>query len=57
MAVAQPPSPGDVQRLFLQAVLSRRVLSGDLAKVLWRKCIDAVKGVDPAILEIRNLSH
>ncbi|KAF8654195.1 hypothetical protein AX16_003723 [Volvariella volvacea WC 439] len=36
----------DVQRLFLQAVLSRGMLSGELAQLLWKKCIHAVKAVD-----------
>ncbi|KZT26317.1 hypothetical protein NEOLEDRAFT_1155819 [Neolentinus lepideus HHB14362 ss-1] len=36
-------SSSDVRRLFLQAVISRRVLSYKLANVIWRKCIDAVK--------------
>ncbi|KAJ4488115.1 Nse1 non-SMC component of SMC5-6 complex-domain-containing protein [Lentinula aciculospora] len=35
----------DVQRLFLQAILSRGVLSESLAQVLWKKCVEAVKGV------------
>jgi hypothetical protein len=35
----------DVQRLFLQSVISRRVLSADLAKVLWEQCVQAVKGL------------
>ncbi|TFK76523.1 hypothetical protein BDN72DRAFT_755297 [Pluteus cervinus] len=39
-------SPGDVDRLFLQAVLSRGVLSGDLARTIWQKCGDAIKAVD-----------
>ena len=37
-------SSADVQRLFLQAVFSRGILSENLAQALWRKCIDAVKG-------------
>src|SRR5712691_10729321 len=36
----------DAQRLFLQSVISRRVLSVDLAKVLWKQCVEAVKGLD-----------
>ncbi|KAI0006094.1 Nse1 non-SMC component of SMC5-6 complex-domain-containing protein [Russula compacta] len=39
-------SPLDVQRLFLQSVISRRVLSADLAKVLWKQSIEAVKAAD-----------
>ena len=38
-------SPLDAQRLFLQSVISRRVLSADLAKVLWKQCVEAVKGL------------
>jgi hypothetical protein len=34
----------DVQRLFLQAVLSRGVLSGKMAQTLWAKSKDAVMG-------------
>lgn len=37
-------SSNDVSRLFLQAVLSRGMLSEKLAMTLWAKCIDAVKG-------------
>ncbi|KAH9856996.1 Nse1 non-SMC component of SMC5-6 complex-domain-containing protein [Lenzites betulinus] len=36
-------SSADVQRLFLQAILSRRILSQKLAAKIWEKCIDAVK--------------
>ncbi|KAI0831418.1 Nse1 non-SMC component of SMC5-6 complex-domain-containing protein [Trametes gibbosa] len=36
-------STADVQRLFLQAILSRRILSQKLAAKIWEKCIDAVK--------------
>ncbi|KAJ7452487.1 Nse1 non-SMC component of SMC5-6 complex-domain-containing protein [Mycena galericulata] len=39
-------SPKDVQRLFLQAVLSRGVLSSKLAQTLWAKSKDAVMAVD-----------
>lgn len=35
---------GDLQRLFLQAVLSRGLLSGALAQIIWKKCIDAIRG-------------
>jgi hypothetical protein len=44
-------SKSDVRRLFLQAVLSRRVIPEKLAKTLWTKCIEAAKG-DPPFLEI-----
>lgn len=37
-------SKNDVQRLFLQAVFSRGVLSEKLAMVIWAKCKDAVRG-------------
>ncbi|KAJ3915764.1 Nse1 non-SMC component of SMC5-6 complex-domain-containing protein [Lentinula edodes] len=37
---------GDVQRLFLQAIFSRGILSENLAKVLWKKCVEAVKAAD-----------
>jgi hypothetical protein len=37
-------SSNDVQRLFLQAIFSRGVLSEKLAMTLWTKCIEAVKG-------------
>ncbi|TFY81763.1 hypothetical protein EWM64_g2245 [Hericium alpestre] len=42
-------SPADVQKLFLQAILSRRVVSVNLAKVLWKKCVDAVKVADDSL--------
>lgn len=35
----------DVQRLYLQAILSRGLVSEPLAKLLWKKCIDAVSGM------------
>lgn len=35
---------GDVQKLFLQAVISRRVVPIKLAKILWQKSIEAVNG-------------
>ena len=35
---------GDVQRLFLQAVISRCVVPIKLAKILWQKSIEAVNG-------------
>lgn len=34
----------DVQKLFLQAILSRRILSQKLAAKIWEKCIEAVRG-------------
>ena len=37
-------SSNDVQRLFLQATLSRRVMTREVALKLWEKCVDAVKG-------------
>ena len=37
-------SSSDVQRLFLQSAISRRVLSADLAKALWKQSVEAVKG-------------
>ncbi|KAJ6630738.1 Nse1 non-SMC component of SMC5-6 complex-domain-containing protein [Mycena sp. CBHHK59/15] len=42
-------SSGDVQRLFLQAVLSRGVLSGKLAQTLWEKSKDAVMAADDSL--------
>ncbi|KAF8078023.1 hypothetical protein FPV67DRAFT_1557445 [Lyophyllum atratum] len=38
-------SSADVQRLFLQAIFSRGVLSEKLAQTLWEKSVAAVKGV------------
>ena len=35
-------STSDVDRLFLQAVLSRGVMSSKLAQLLWEKSIEAV---------------
>jgi hypothetical protein len=37
-------SAQDVDRIFLQAVLSRGILSAELAKVLWEKSISIVNG-------------
>ncbi|KAN0076986.1 Nse1 non-SMC component of SMC5-6 complex domain containing protein [Tylopilus felleus] len=39
----------DVQRLFLQAVFSRGILSFKHAQILREKCIDAVKAADPTL--------
>jgi len=36
----------DVHRLFLQSAISRRVLSAELAKVIWKQCVEAVKAAD-----------
>jgi hypothetical protein len=44
-------SSSDVRRLFLQAALSRRILSENLAKILWDKCKDAVKGTSILLSE------
>ncbi|KAJ7097986.1 Nse1 non-SMC component of SMC5-6 complex-domain-containing protein [Mycena belliarum] len=41
--------PQDVQRLFLQAVLSRGVLSGKLAQTLWEKSKAAVMAADNSL--------
>ncbi|GLB35026.1 putative CDP-alcohol phosphatidyltransferase class-I family protein [Lyophyllum shimeji] len=40
-------STDDVQRLFLQAIFSRGILSGKLAQTLWAKCVAAVQAADP----------
>jgi hypothetical protein len=40
-----PVSAADADRLFLQAVLSRGLLSTKLAQSLWEKSIDAVNGI------------
>ncbi|OJT03133.1 Non-structural maintenance of chromosomes element 1 -like protein [Trametes pubescens] len=42
-------SSADVQRLFLQAILSRRILSQKLAAKIWEKCIDAVKEANETV--------
>ncbi|KAF8201687.1 Nse1 non-SMC component of SMC5-6 complex-domain-containing protein [Pholiota molesta] len=47
-------SPADVERLFLQAVLSRAVVSSDLAHVLWAKSIDAVNASSNGALKIQH---
>ena len=36
-------SLNDIHRLFIQAIISRRTVSDKLARILWRKCIQAVK--------------
>ena len=43
-ALTMPVSAADVERLFLQAVISRGLLSAKLAQSLWEKSIDAVNG-------------
>jgi hypothetical protein len=45
MAGVQAATSADVQRLFLQAMLSRRAVPGPLAKLIWKKCIEAVRGM------------
>lgn len=47
----------DVQRLFLQAVFSRGILSVKHAQVLWEKCIDAVKGLTQNLDELSNVTE
>jgi len=42
-------SSKDVQRLFLQAVFSRGVISVKLAQALWAKSIEAVKAADESL--------
>ncbi|KAI0807463.1 Nse1 non-SMC component of SMC5-6 complex-domain-containing protein [Fomes fomentarius] len=44
-----PVHSNDVQRLFLQAILSRRILSQKLAAKIWEKCIDAVKAANDTL--------
>ncbi|PPQ86853.1 hypothetical protein CVT25_012572 [Psilocybe cyanescens] len=46
-------SSGDVDRLFLQAILSRGVMSSQLAQVIWGKCIKAVNESNDAL----NVRH
>ncbi|GJE90841.1 Nse1 non-SMC component of SMC5-6 complex-domain and zf-RING-like domain-containing protein [Phanerochaete sordida] len=42
-------SSNDVQRLYLQAIMSRRFLSQKLAAQIWYKCVEAVKAVDETL--------
>ncbi|KAI1795761.1 Nse1 non-SMC component of SMC5-6 complex-domain-containing protein [Ganoderma leucocontextum] len=50
-----PVSSNDVQRLFLQAILSRRILSQKLAAKIWEKCIAAVQAANEALdIQYRN---
>ncbi|KAM5533290.1 hypothetical protein V8D89_013067 [Ganoderma adspersum] len=44
-----PVSSNDVQRLFLQAILSRKILSQKLAAKIWEKCIAAVQVANEAL--------
>jgi hypothetical protein len=37
-------SSNDVQRLFLQAILSRKIVTSTLAHLLHAKCVQAVNG-------------
>ncbi|KAG7452591.1 uncharacterized protein BT62DRAFT_1070341 [Guyanagaster necrorhizus] len=46
-------SADDVQRVFLQAVLSRGVLSENLAKILWARSVEVVKAADKDV----NVQH
>ncbi|KAF9453211.1 hypothetical protein P691DRAFT_695193, partial [Macrolepiota fuliginosa MF-IS2] len=41
-------SDTDVNKLFLQAMLSRGVVPEKLARKIWQKCIEAVNAVDPS---------
>lgn len=50
-------SASDVDRLFLQAVLSRGVMSSKLAQLLWEKSIEAVNGVCHSHLPKHVFSH
>ncbi|KAI0724080.1 Nse1 non-SMC component of SMC5-6 complex-domain-containing protein [Fomitopsis betulina] len=42
-------SSHDVQHLFLQAALSRRIMTREVALKLWEKCVDAVKAANDAL--------
>ncbi|KZT44071.1 hypothetical protein SISSUDRAFT_1039334 [Sistotremastrum suecicum HHB10207 ss-3] len=42
-------SVNDIDRLFLQSILSRRIVSDKLFKLLWMKCKDAAKAVNPGL--------
>ncbi|KAJ3559345.1 hypothetical protein NM688_g406 [Phlebia brevispora] len=42
-------SSNDVKRLYLQAILSRKMVSQPVAAKIWEKCVDAVKKVDPTL--------
>ncbi|PPQ63097.1 hypothetical protein CVT24_005952 [Panaeolus cyanescens] len=44
-----PVSESDVEKVFLQAILSRGVVSTKLAKVLWKKSREAVKACNPNV--------
>jgi hypothetical protein len=38
-------SAADVNKVFLQAVLSRKLISDDLIRVLFKKAVEAVNGL------------
>ncbi|KAG6814323.1 hypothetical protein H0H92_013448 [Tricholoma furcatifolium] len=42
-------SADDVQRIFLQAIFSRAVVSTKLAQILWEKSIEAVNAANPEL--------
>ncbi|KAL6309242.1 Nse1 non-SMC component of SMC5-6 complex-domain-containing protein [Sparassis latifolia] len=42
-------SSNDVQRLFLQSMLSRRIISQKLALKIWEKCVEAVRATDDSL--------
>ncbi|KAF9005578.1 Nse1 non-SMC component of SMC5-6 complex-domain-containing protein [Cyathus striatus] len=44
-----PVSSKDADRLFLQAILSRSVVTFDVAKALWEKAVEAVKASNDAV--------
>ncbi|KAL0946997.1 hypothetical protein HGRIS_013142 [Hohenbuehelia grisea] len=49
-------SSTDVQKLFLQSLLSRPFVSATLAQTIWARCVAAVKAADPT-LQIQHSSN
>jgi non-structural maintenance of chromosomes element 1 len=45
----------DVYRLYLQAILSRGIMSESVAKLLMQKCYKTVKGTASLIVDLLNL--
>jgi len=51
-------SANDVSRVFLQSMISRRVVTDKLARVLWAKAVDAVKSnKKPRLFHLRNIDE
>jgi hypothetical protein len=57
MASDKAVSAADVQRLYLQAILSKRFLSAKLARILWSKCREAVSSEESNVSHLAAILH